>query len=160
MTWEEICADPLLAKLPYRIESDKWGNIVMSPPPGFKHSGYQGKIIVLLSRLLPHGEALGECPVRTAEGVKATDAAWMSHERIQKRPMSSAPCLVAPEICVEVRSPSNSKREITEKFALYFGKEAAECWMCDKDGAITFYDVDGSILHSRICPEFPVKLSL
>ena len=38
MTWEEICADPELARLPYRIETDKWGNILMSPPPDGHHS--------------------------------------------------------------------------------------------------------------------------
>jgi hypothetical protein len=31
--WEEIHADPYLAKLPHRIETDRYGNIVMSPPP-------------------------------------------------------------------------------------------------------------------------------
>ncbi len=31
MTWSEVCEDKLLATLPYRMESDRWGNIVMSP---------------------------------------------------------------------------------------------------------------------------------
>ena len=33
MTWEEICDDPILADLPFKIESDQWGNVIMSPPP-------------------------------------------------------------------------------------------------------------------------------
>ena len=33
--------------LPYRVESDEWGNIVMSPPPGLNHSWHQSKIMHL-----------------------------------------------------------------------------------------------------------------
>jgi len=46
MTWSEICEDKLLATLPYRIESDRWGNVVMSPPPRSRHAEYQTEISV------------------------------------------------------------------------------------------------------------------
>lgn len=36
-SWTDICDDPLLARLPYRIETDRWGNLVMSPPPNRRH---------------------------------------------------------------------------------------------------------------------------
>ncbi len=160
MTWEEIYADPHLAKLPFRIESDKWGNVVLSPPPGADHCEYQGEIIVLLGRLLPDGHPLGECPIQTNEGVKACDSAWLSNGRRKKRPRSSIVYLVAPEICVEVRSPSNSFREIMEKFVLYFDKQAKECWMCDKNGRMSFFNADGPLPQSEICPDFPAKLPM
>ena len=48
MNWAEICEDKLLATLPYRIESDRWGHIVMSPPPRSWHAEYQAEIAVLL----------------------------------------------------------------------------------------------------------------
>ncbi len=31
MNWASICENPVLANLPYKIQTDKWGNIVMSP---------------------------------------------------------------------------------------------------------------------------------
>ena len=31
MTWEEVCADPSLQDLSYKIELNKWENIEMSP---------------------------------------------------------------------------------------------------------------------------------
>lgn len=31
LTWEEVCADPNLEDLPYKIETNEWGQIVMSP---------------------------------------------------------------------------------------------------------------------------------
>jgi hypothetical protein len=37
MNWSQVCADPRLANLPYKIELDKTGKIIMSPA-GKKHS--------------------------------------------------------------------------------------------------------------------------
>src|SRR5260370_25837059 len=59
--WAEILADPALAKLPNRIETDRHGHILMSPPPAFRHSRRQGHIIHLLNELLPDRRALPEC---------------------------------------------------------------------------------------------------
>lgn len=39
--WEAVSADPELAALEYRIETDRFGRILISPPPGFDHSVYQ-----------------------------------------------------------------------------------------------------------------------
>jgi len=58
-------------------------------------------------------------------GVKAIDVAWLVPERRQE--VRSVSCLVqAPEICVEVLSPSNTAEEISEKIALYFESGARE----------------------------------
>ena len=48
--WTEILADPELARLPYRIETDRLGRILMSPPPAFRHSRRQSHITSLLFR--------------------------------------------------------------------------------------------------------------
>lgn len=43
MTWEEVCADPSLQDLPYKIELNRWGKIVMGPAS--RHHGiYQAEI--------------------------------------------------------------------------------------------------------------------
>lgn len=34
--WEELLADPVLAALDHRIETDRYGHILMSPPPELK----------------------------------------------------------------------------------------------------------------------------
>ena len=54
--WQELVDDPELAKLPYRIETDRFGRTIMSPPPAYRHARYVGKIIRLLNRLLPDGQ--------------------------------------------------------------------------------------------------------
>ena len=56
-TWAQICADLALADLSFKIESDRWGNVVMSPPAGANHSDYQSEMLIALLRLLPEGLA-------------------------------------------------------------------------------------------------------
>jgi hypothetical protein len=43
-SWEDICADPVLRNLPYKIETNARGQIVMSPPARNEHSGFQQRI--------------------------------------------------------------------------------------------------------------------
>ena len=157
MTWAEICEDQILATLPYRIESDRWGNIVMSPPPRSRHAEYQGRIAALLHEKMAGGLMLPECPIQTEEGVKAADVAWVSHGRRASRPDDPV-YLIAPEICVEVLSPSNAEGELQERRRLFFEKGASEFWLCGLKGEMTFFDPAGPILDSRLCPDSPKQI--
>jgi Uma2 family endonuclease len=157
--WTEILADPELAKLPYRIESDQYGHILMSPPPAFSHGRRQSSISSLLSDLLPQGLAITECPVSTAGGVKAVDVAWLAPHRPE---ILLDPLLLtsAPEICIEILSPSNSRAEIGDKRALYFDAGAAEVWICNLDGSLSFFlPPDQELSASAICPSFPTHIA-
>ena len=80
MNWLEVCHDRGLANLPYKIELDKYGKIVMNPS-GKKHSKLQSRIQRLLVELMPEGDPLPECAVETVEGTKVPDVAWMSDTR-------------------------------------------------------------------------------
>src|ERR1700751_4024630 len=112
--WAEVLADPELARLPHRIETDRHGHILMSPPPAPSHGVKQAKIATLFDRLLPEGVVATECPVSTGDGRKASDIAWPAPERRQE--VDSAVCLAqAPEICGEILSPSNTAEEISEQ---------------------------------------------
>ena len=153
--WTEILADPFLAKIPNRIETDRHGHILMSPPPAFRHSRRQGHIIGLLRELLSNGQTLPECPVSTADGVKAIDVAWLAPGRPE---ITQDPIVLtrAPEICAEILSPSNSASEIEEKRALYFDAGAAEVWNCALDGSFSFFSSPHQQLPaSCVCPDFP-----
>ena len=155
--WEELQADPYLAKLPHRIETDRYGNIVMTPPPAMPHGVKQAQIAWLLRTLLPEGIAVTECPISTVDGVKATDVAWLAANRSVD---ASKICLtIAPEICVEIKSPSNSDEELREKAALYFEAGAKEVWICDTFGNTQFLNAPSiRIARSAICPEFPLHI--
>jgi Uma2 family endonuclease len=156
--WTEILADPELARLPNRIETDRLGRILMSPPPAFRHSRRQFSIGSLLSKLLPQGLVLTECPVSTADGVKAVDVVWLASNRPE---IAQEPLLLtrSPEICIEILSPSNSPSEIDEKRALYFDAGATEVWICALDGSISFFSPPHQqVPSSSICPDFPAHI--
>jgi Uma2 family endonuclease len=155
--WEEVQADPDLAKLPHRIETDRYGNIVMTPFPAMPHSTTQAEIAHLLRTLLPEGIVATECPISTADGVKAADVAWLSAGR---RAETTKICLTAaPEICVEIMSPSNSTQELQEKASLYFEAGAKEVWICNLLGHIEMFNSPSSqIVASSICLAFPLQI--
>src|SRR5260370_18021201 len=79
--WREVLADPFREKLPHRIETDRHGHIVMSPPPAFSHGRRQAKIAGQMLKLMPEGQAVTECPLSTSDGGKAIDVAWISPAR-------------------------------------------------------------------------------
>jgi len=163
MNWLQVCQDRGLADLPYKIELDKHGKIVMSPA-GKKHSKLQSRILRLLMELMPKGDALPECAVDTAEGTKVPDVAWISDARWATMDPNELSCSVAPEICVEILSPTNTSAEMLGtpakpgKRELYFQAGAEEFWTCDQAGRILFYTSAGKVDGSALCPKFPSQV--
>ncbi len=163
MTWQEVCEDKNLADLPYKIELNRWGQIVMSPAD-YQHSSFQGEIIRLLNQMMPHGRVIPECAVETAEKTKVPDVVWISPGRLEQV-RGHASCPVAPEICTEILSPSNPMAEMLGtpekpgKRELYFKAGAVEFWLCAENGRMRFFGADGEIPRSRLCPDFPDSLS-
>jgi Uma2 family endonuclease len=159
--WAELLPDRELAKVEGRIETDRHGHIIMSAPAAPSHGGYQLEIGALLRELLPQGRVFTECPISTADGVKAADVAWASAQCL--RELGNRACFPrSPEICVEVLSPGNTRAEMNEKMALYFDAGAKEVWMCDKSGRMTFLvgSADSPSATSALCPKFPARVVL
>lgn len=159
--WSELQADARLKQLDERIETNRFGHIIMSPPPSASHGSYQFRIGALLERYLTDGRVVTECPISTADGVKATDVAWASSKCLQL--LGDKLCFPrAPEICVEVLSPGNSEGEMREKMALYFDAGAAEVWQCTQTGLMRFFSSEQSqpLPGSRLCPDFPAQVEL
>ena len=159
--WAELSKDPTLTRIEGRIETDRHGHILMAPPPAPSHGSYQAEIAYLLRRLLDHGRVLTECPISTADGVKAADVAWASPERMKG--LGNRACFsIAPEICVEVISPGNSVAEIKEKRSLYFAAGAKEVWLCAASGTLNFFSAKSArpLQASALCPEFPSRICL
>ena len=158
VTWEALCADPALRDLPYKIETNGYGQIVMSPTSQ-RHNTYQNRILRLFGRLLRGGEALPENAIRTSDGTKVADVTWAPHA-FRRRYLDAADLPEAPSICVEVLSPTNTKGEITGKRELYFERGAREVWVCDLEGKMAFYNPAGPSERSAICSKFPVQVRL
>ena len=74
LTWEDIIADRTLRDLPYKIETNRYNKIIMSPACVW-HGNYKHEIGALLQRFLPLGKIVNEAPIRTSEGVRVADVA-------------------------------------------------------------------------------------
>ncbi len=152
--WAELVDDPELARLPYRIETDRFGHLIMSPPPAPHHGNRQSEMAHLLRQHRPEGVVFTECPISTSNGVRVADVAWASRDAVAR--LSRAVCFTdAPEICVEVLSPRNSAAEMREKMTLYFEAGALEVWLCEESGAMRFHLENGPAAASTLCPDFP-----
>ena len=158
MKWQDICNEPTLRDLPFKIETDRWGHIVM-PPASNRHSLLQAQIQNLRRGHSIGGFAFPECSIQTDEGVKVADVAWGSDGFFRRYGMAN-PYPQAPEIVVEVASPSNFAAELEEKRALYFAQGANEVWICSDEGRMRFFDARGERDQSPLVPAFPLQVSL
>lgn len=159
MNWQQVCDDPRLQNLPYKIELNEYGKWLISPAR-VRHSALQGEIEYLLRlHLQNHGKTLPECAIATPKGTKVADVVWVSPQRF-KQIKEQIECSVAPEICVEIISASNSAIEMQEKRALYFGAGAEEVWICDENGQMRFYSPEGKLAQSSRAAEFPAQIIL
>ena len=159
--WAELLADPEMRKIVGRVETDRHGQIIMSPPAAASHGSYQFEIGFLLRQFLRHGRVMTECPISTADGVRVADVAWASDDCI--RELGEQICFPrAPEICVEVLSPDNAVAEMREMTALYFDAGAKEVWHCSRTGQMTFFCAGKTapLRSSRLCLDFPALVKL
>ncbi len=156
MTWQEICNEPTLQDLPFKVETNEYGQVVMSPASN-QHGRFQTRIAILLDRQISAGEVISECSVDTEKGVKVADVAWLSAEFLVLHGYAT-PYPAAPELCIEVVSPSNSRRELTEKLVLYFQRGAREVWICNASGELRFHTQDGESSASILFPGFPQSI--
>lgn len=157
MNWEQLCDDATLEDIPYRVELSRHGQLIMSPHRSY-HSIFQSRIIRHLNQLLPQGEAMPECPIKTETGIVVADVAWASPEKV-KRNFDLASWAESPEIVIEVLSPANSDEEILNKRKAVFAKGATEFWVCDSAGKIQFFDQQGPIEKSVLCSGFPSSVA-
>lgn len=156
MQWQEACENQSLKNLPFKIELNHQGKILMTPVK-VNHSILQGKIIGYLYQNLTDGEALAECAISTQQGTKVADVAWASNVVLEKIE-NEVECSIAPEICIEVLSYSNTKTEINAKKALYFEQGASEFWLCDGFGNLSFFNKAGKLDCSNIAKNFPTSI--
>jgi hypothetical protein len=138
MDWNELCENPILQNLPFKIELNEWGQILMSPASN-RHGKWRSRVGGRLSSLAKNGELITNCSVQTSKGVRVADVAWVSAKFFATYGHTT-PSPMAPELCVELKAlPDAAERQ---KANLYFEAGAKEVWLCD-DGAMTFISPEG-----------------
>ena len=144
--WNEVLADASLRDLPYQVETNRGGQIIMSPAKNI-HAFYQGRVAQLLQQRLG-GHTFPECSIGTPEGVKIPDVVWCSDQFLELHGFPD-PYEVAPEICVEIKSPSNAEAEPMLRVRLYLDAGAKEVWLVDVAGRVRVYGPDGTRSRSK-----------
>jgi len=156
--WDEIIADPALKDLPYKVETNARGQIVLSPHKN-RHSDLQTAFFQLLQRHAPDGHISVEYALATPRGVKAPDVVWMSAERRDEMRATGDPSTLAPELCVEVVRESNTTEEMQEKRDLYVEIGAEEVWIVGEEDEIRFFSEEEKE-RSDIAPGCPRSASV
>jgi Uma2 family endonuclease len=146
MEWSEVLANPLFENLPFKIELNRFGQILMSPASN-SHGNMEYRVGRALEQSCPPGEIIIECAIQTSDGVKVADVAWASTGFINEFGYST-PYPQAPEICVEILSPSNSDEEMRIKTELYLARGAQEVWLVNAQGKLRFFSHSGELTGS------------
>ena len=145
MKWQDVLSDKTLQDLPYKIELNEYGKIEMSPA-SFIHSLLQGEIAKRLGGQ-SNGRVFTELAIQTSKGVRVPDVSWGADEYVQQH-IKEVFASSAPEICVEIISPSNTKKEILGKIRLFINAGAKEVWIVTEEGGISYFDKSGEISFS------------
>ena len=163
-----------------QLPDDGWrlelvrGRVVRDPPAGFEHSEIAVRVVsLLLDFVRAHGlgRVVGpECGFVLFDEpptVRAPDAAYVSEERVRFDPKRFAP--LAPDLAVEVISPSNTMSEIHEKILDYLGAGTRLIWVVDPGPrTVTVYRsrdeirliaADGEIDGADVLPGFRCNVS-
>ncbi len=139
--WAALVNDPSLHDLPYKLELNAEGKIEMSPASN-RHGLIQARIARALGDSLSAGESITECSVLTDIGIRVPDVVWASRVFLERHG-DDTPFTEAPEICVEIVSPSNSAREIDEKIRAYLAAGAQEVWVVSVAGDMRIHGAEG-----------------
>ena len=122
-------------------------------------SYFEGKFI---------GEALGEIDCRLSnETVRRPDVSIFLKEQLQRIDWNKIPVPFAPDIAVEILSPSESAIDVHRKVREYLGAGTEEVWIFDYVNAELFVHsragirmlVDTDVLESTLLPGFAAKVA-
>ena len=111
------------------------GKVVAVTRPKPRHWKLQRRLARLLEpELKAFGEVATEVPFRpVAEfNLRAADVAVISHERWDAIDPDDD-LRGAPELVIEIKSPSNTKRQLQELVRLCLENGAIECWIVDNN---------------------------
>jgi Uma2 family endonuclease len=143
--YRDLCYDRRFANVPGKVELDVWGRVLMTPASAY-HAQVQGRICQKLAVL--GGEILVEPGIATATGLFVPDITWATLQFVAAHAGEIA-LTRAPEICIEVVSPSNSVKEMEEKRVAYLATGAQEVWIVyPQSKRCEFYGPQGPLAQS------------
>jgi Uma2 family endonuclease len=151
------------------------GEVVPMSRPTWEHGEVAGNVhmaIKLFLRQNPIGRVSVEGGVITERGpdtVRGPDVSFMSKERMPLGERVDRFAEQTPDLCVEVVSPSNTRRRLNDKIKEYFFTGARMVWVVDpEDRSVTVFrePLEGRVLKEEatldggdVLPGFSCKVS-
>ncbi len=159
--------------------SEHWelvrGEVRKTMPPGKEHGAIAlavGTLLRLWARQGPGGQVgveLGFILAHNPETIRGPDVFYVSTDRIPSDDKTNAFWTVAPDLAVEVISPSETADEIREKVRDFLGAGTPLVWVVyprtrevvvhTGDGLARTYGEDGVIEYPDVLPGFSCKVS-
>ncbi len=131
-----------------RFELDE-GEIIAMSPAGDKHSAVVGELFRLIANYVVEHD-LGDVSapetgfILKPNTVRAPDVGFLAKERLT--PMTGQYYPIAPDLAVEVVSPSDTRRRIHRKVSQYLHAGTRTVWVVyPDDHLIDIYRPDGSL---------------
>ncbi|HEV2986307.1 MAG TPA: Uma2 family endonuclease, partial [Vicinamibacterales bacterium] len=131
------------------------GEIITMPPPGGLHGVTCSKVDRKIGAFVEAGPGgtvacndTGFITHRAPDSVRGPDISYWSKARLGEVPVGYID--VAPDMLVEVLSPSNTSKQIREKLTEYFAKGVRLVWVISpEDRTLTIYRTpdEGRVLH-------------
>jgi len=151
------------------------GEVKTHMPTGHPHGFIEniiGALLYIYRKTHPIGRALtGEVGIytkRNPDTVRAADVVFISYERLG-RAKAEGYLDVAPELVVEIMSPSNTWTEVQEKLAEYFAVDVKMVWVVDPQleqvhvyqalEQVTLLDKQDELTGGAVLPGFTVALT-
>ncbi len=179
MTAEELLAYPLPNK---RVELVR-GRLLVREPPGMRHGEHAARVVAaLISYLSSDRTASGAAQTRgrvvtcdsgftlarNPDTVRAPDVAYVSRER-WAGPLPDGYGEFAPDLAVEVRSPSDRPGAVLSKVGDWLDAGAQLVWVVDPasqqvavyraDGSQAVLGVDDALEGDDVLPGFAYPIS-
>jgi Uma2 family endonuclease len=150
------------------------GEVITMPPPGGLHGVTCSKVVRKLGNFIDAGPGgtlvcnnAGFITERDPDSVRGPDISYWSRERLVEVPVGYIP--IAPDMLVEVLSPSNTRKKILAKLQEYFAKGVRLVWViAPEDRTLTIYRNadEGRLLHETtmvtgedVLPGFSCRVS-
>jgi Uma2 family endonuclease len=130
------------------------GEVIEMPPPAALHGVTQSKTNFRLASHIyagPGGTLVcesGFVTERDPDSVRGPDLSYWTKERLKEIPIGYFE--IAPDLIVEILSPSNTTKQILTKLREYFGKGVRLVWVISpEDRTLTAYRKadEGRLLH-------------
>ena len=139
---------PYVEDDPNCYELDEFGEWIVSPRPTPRHQRLASVVAFQLATQLGP-DAATEVSIYTDRGIRAPDVVWMPATRWLAAKAQN-PLAFVPDVCVEVLSPSNTRREILMKVGAYLRGGAREAIVVGLKGEVEFFGPGGTLEASAL----------